>query len=417
MAEHVLDQPGVGEDAAGDGDPAALIDRRRGHRGQRRPNATGRSTGAPVASSAVSEFQTSPGMRDILAPESDRWRRFVEVFADVVEPAGYELIVAAAAGGRRVFERRRRGHRRRRQGDVPVHRPRRPPRRPAARADRQRVPGVRRAPPDDAVEGVVRRARTSATRSRSAAATASSTRSASRSLGVDDPYLDVEVIALGWRFYRRPRPAPGDAAAQLARRAGRPGPLRRRAAAPTSAAHADDLTAESRPDARRATRCACSTPSGPPDAAVIAAAPQIADFLSKEAGRPLRRRARRPRRPRHPVPSSTRGSCAASTTTCARRSSSPAARSTRRRTRSVAAVATTASSRRSAARRRRASGSPSASTARCWPATTRACSRRPTERVDVFVVDTTGGREALARHRAAAPGRALAPTAPTTAAA
>ena len=36
------------------------------------------------------------------------------------------------------------------------------------------------APPADAVEGVVRRARTSATRSRSAAATASSTRSASR---------------------------------------------------------------------------------------------------------------------------------------------------------------------------------------------------------------------------------------------
>ena len=28
-------------------------------------------------------------------------------------------------------------------------------------------------------------------------------------LGADDPYLDVEVIALGWEFYRRPRPAPG----------------------------------------------------------------------------------------------------------------------------------------------------------------------------------------------------------------
>ena len=36
-------------------------------------------------------------------------------------------------------------------------------------------------------------------------------------LGVDDPYLDVEVIALGWRFYERARAAPGDAAAQLPR--------------------------------------------------------------------------------------------------------------------------------------------------------------------------------------------------------
>ena len=28
-------------------------------------------------------------------------------------------------------------------------------------------------------------------------------------LGADDPYLDVEVIALGWEFYRRPRAEPG----------------------------------------------------------------------------------------------------------------------------------------------------------------------------------------------------------------
>ena len=63
--------------------------------------------------------------------------------------------------------------------------------------------------------------------------------------------------------------------------------------------------------------------------------------------------------------------------------------------RSAAAAATTASSRRSAARRRPASASRSASTARCSPATTRACSPRRDRAVDVFVVDTTGGREAL----------------------
>ncbi|QRN79394.1 MAG: ATP phosphoribosyltransferase regulatory subunit, partial [Nocardiopsis sp. BM-2018] len=39
------------------------------------------------------EFQTSPGMRDLLAPESTRVRRFVAVFAEIVEAAGYGQIV------------------------------------------------------------------------------------------------------------------------------------------------------------------------------------------------------------------------------------------------------------------------------------------------------------------------------------
>ncbi len=38
-------------------------------------------------------FQTSPGTRDILAPESARWRRLVSVFADVVEGAGFGQII------------------------------------------------------------------------------------------------------------------------------------------------------------------------------------------------------------------------------------------------------------------------------------------------------------------------------------
>jgi histidyl-tRNA synthetase len=41
----------------------------------------------------VPEFQTSPGMRDILPPDSARWRRFVSVFADVVEAAGYGQVI------------------------------------------------------------------------------------------------------------------------------------------------------------------------------------------------------------------------------------------------------------------------------------------------------------------------------------
>jgi histidyl-tRNA synthetase len=41
----------------------------------------------------VPQFITSPGTRDILAPESGRWRAFNQVFADVVEPAGFVHII------------------------------------------------------------------------------------------------------------------------------------------------------------------------------------------------------------------------------------------------------------------------------------------------------------------------------------
>lgn len=38
-------------------------------------------------------FKTSPGTRDILSPESARWRAFQEVFAATVEAAGYRYII------------------------------------------------------------------------------------------------------------------------------------------------------------------------------------------------------------------------------------------------------------------------------------------------------------------------------------
>jgi len=41
----------------------------------------------------VSSFSTSPGTRDILAPDAARWRQFQEVFASVVQDAGYQLII------------------------------------------------------------------------------------------------------------------------------------------------------------------------------------------------------------------------------------------------------------------------------------------------------------------------------------
>ncbi|MEY2400598.1 MAG: histidyl-tRNA synthetase [Ilumatobacteraceae bacterium] len=51
------------------------------------------------------EFQTSPGMRDILPPESARWRRFVTVFAEVVESAGYGQVISPLLEDLGVFQR------------------------------------------------------------------------------------------------------------------------------------------------------------------------------------------------------------------------------------------------------------------------------------------------------------------------
>lgn len=41
----------------------------------------------------MSAFSTSPGTRDILAPDAARWRLFQEVFANVVEDAGYGYMI------------------------------------------------------------------------------------------------------------------------------------------------------------------------------------------------------------------------------------------------------------------------------------------------------------------------------------
>jgi len=54
---------------------------------------------------SVPEFQTSPGMRDILPPESARWRRFVEVFARITEGAGYGQVVSPLLEDLGVFQR------------------------------------------------------------------------------------------------------------------------------------------------------------------------------------------------------------------------------------------------------------------------------------------------------------------------
>ena len=51
------------------------------------------------------EFQTSPGMRDILPPESARWRQFVHVFAQVADRAGYGQVISPLLEDLGVFQR------------------------------------------------------------------------------------------------------------------------------------------------------------------------------------------------------------------------------------------------------------------------------------------------------------------------
>jgi histidyl-tRNA synthetase len=53
----------------------------------------------------VPEFQTSPGMRDILPPDSARWRAFVQTFADTVGAAGYGQVIPPLLEDIGVFSR------------------------------------------------------------------------------------------------------------------------------------------------------------------------------------------------------------------------------------------------------------------------------------------------------------------------
>ena len=147
-------------------------------------------------------FQTSPGMRDVLSPESARWRRFTGVFADVVEAAGYQQVVPPLLEDLGVFTRIGeatdvvtkemydfvdKGERHvalRPEQTASVcrafveHRPITPWKTWYSGPNfRYEKPQRGRYRQFDQVGIEV--------------------------LGVDDPHLDVEVIALGWEFYRR----------------------------------------------------------------------------------------------------------------------------------------------------------------------------------------------------------------------
>ena len=96
-------------------------------------------------------------------------------------------------------------------------------------------------------------------------------------IGVDDPALDAEVIAVADEGFQRPRAARLPAGAHLARRRGLPPGLRGAAARLPRRRS----TSTSPPGAARSsTRCGCSTTSVPRSAPLVADAPLLVDHLS-----------------------------------------------------------------------------------------------------------------------------------------
>ena len=150
----------------------------------------------------IVDYSRPKGTRDILPPESQRWRRFAGVFADVVEAAGYGYVVppmfehvevfhrlgeATDVVAKEMYELTDRGGRRlalRPEQTASVVR--------MFVENRPTVPWkVWYAGPNFRAENVQKgRYR-------------QFDQVGIEVLGVDDPYLDVEVIALAWRFYER----------------------------------------------------------------------------------------------------------------------------------------------------------------------------------------------------------------------
>ncbi len=218
-------------------------------------------------------------MRDILAPEAARWRRFTAVFADIVQAAGYQLVIPPLMEDLGVFTRigeatdvvTKEMYDFVDKGDRHValrpeqtasvcrafveHRPLTPWKAWYSGPNfRYEKPQRGRYRQFDQVGIEV--------------------------LGVDDPHLDVEVIALAWEFYRRlglrqvhlvvnSLGEPGDRSDYVE-------------ALGAHFAAADGLSEQSRATlAKNPLRVLDS--KRPEDADIIAAAPTIADFWSDDA--------------------------------------------------------------------------------------------------------------------------------------
>ncbi|MBU6317725.1 MAG: histidine--tRNA ligase, partial [Acidobacteria bacterium] len=226
------------------------------------------------------EFQTSPGMRDILPPDSARWRRFVEVFAEVADGAGYGQVISPLLEDLGVF---------------------------------QRIGAATDVVSKEMYDFVDKGGRHVALRPELTASvcrafvqhhpvtpwkvwyTGSQFRYEKPQrgryrqfdqvgievLGANDPYLDVEIIALGWEFFRRLGLSRVDL---LLNSLGEPDDRARYVAALEAyfQAHLGDLSVESQATlAKNPLRVLDS--KRPQDVPVVSGAPRIADFYSDEA--------------------------------------------------------------------------------------------------------------------------------------
>ena len=228
----------------------------------------------------VPEFQTSPGMRDILPPESARWRRFVHVFAQLAQGAGYGQVVSPLLEDLGVFQR---------IGDA------------TDVVTKEMYDFV-----DKGGRHVALRPELTASICRAFVQhrpltpwkvwyTGSQFRYEKPQrgryrqfdqvgievLGADDPYLDVEIIALGWEFFRalglqkvtlllNSLGEPSDRAAYVA------------ALKAYFEANLQSLSEESKVTLQKNPLRVLDS-KRPDDAALVAAAPQIAEFYSADA--------------------------------------------------------------------------------------------------------------------------------------
>ena len=247
----------------------------------------------------MSGFRAPKGTRDLLPPLSSRARLLVQRFAELAEQAGYGQVVPPMFEDLGVFQRLGEATDVVTQGDVRLRRQGRRPGRPAARAHRLASCG----PSSSTARRRRGRSGTPGPNFRYERPQKGRYRQFDQVgvevLGTDDPDVDVEVIALGWRFYEALGLRQVTLEAQHPRRPRRPAALPRGAAGPLRGRPRRAVRAEPR-DPRPRTRCGSSTPSGPRTPSVVAArAARSPTSCPTSAAAALRAGAGRPATPRH----------------------------------------------------------------------------------------------------------------------
>ncbi len=156
---------------------------------------------AEAGSDDRSRYRAPVGTHDVLPPESSQWIALVAAFAERAGRFGFDLVITPIFEHLEVFQRvgestdvvRKEMYDFEDKGGRRIAL--------ATRGHRGRGARVRAAQPGGAVEGLVRRAALPL-RATAEGPVPPALPGGGRSAGVDDPQLDVEVIALAHGFYR-----------------------------------------------------------------------------------------------------------------------------------------------------------------------------------------------------------------------